>query len=55
MTQQHNPWLDLAALAIIVTTVVTLVVVGNAGTAVLTAAGGLIAGGMRGWSRMRRG
>ncbi|MRH88473.1 hypothetical protein GFY24_13630 [Nocardia sp. SYP-A9097] len=55
MTQQHNPWLDLAALVILMATVVALVVFGNAGAAVLTAAGTLIAAGMRGWVRMRRG
>lgn len=55
MSQHHNPWLDLAALVIIVSAVVALVIFGNASAAVLTAAGGLIAAGMRGWGRMGRG
>lgn len=55
MSPQHNPWLDLVALVLLTATVVALVIFGNASAAVLTAAGTLIAAGMRGWSRLRRG
>lgn len=46
-----NPWVDLVALAMIVIAVVALVVLGNAGAAVLTAAGGVIAGALRAFRR----
>ncbi|MEV6067096.1 hypothetical protein AB0L82_11140 [Nocardia sp. NPDC052001] len=49
MAPQHNPWPDLAALTIITAAVVALVVYGNANAAVVTAAGGLIAGVLRIW------
>ncbi|GAB0107141.1 hypothetical protein JMUB6875_61330 [Nocardia sp. JMUB6875] len=49
-----NSWLDLIALIVIAAAVVALVVFGNAGAAVLTAAGGLMVGALRNWHRMRR-
>ncbi|MFF0546894.1 hypothetical protein ACFYTF_29065 [Nocardia thailandica] len=48
-------WLaDLAALALIATTVIILVTIGGAGAAVLTAASGFVVAAFAGWRRNRQ-
>lgn len=50
----QRPWADLLALTIITTAVVVLVVLGQAGVAVLTAAGSLIVAALHEWHSAHR-